>query len=939
MPDSHRILLVSADAEFYAPFREALSKGESPEGAGPPGLETAPSMVKATRVLTAAEETGEPYLAAFVDARLLAKSRVPFSDLSKSSPRTQLVLCQSGGAEAGGGAALIRLSPQLLACHGEPDGECGSRILAELGGLPAPTVAPAGAGAAPSTQMGLTTVIEALPHPFYIVDTDTHEILVANAAAMKGQPLLPGLTCHKLTHLQNEPCNSADDPCPMETVRLTKEPTVVEHTHYLPDGSTGIFEVHGYPILDDSGNLTQMIEYSLNITERRQMEIELRENEEKFRCLMEKAPDGVLVLAEGGVIHSVNEQLENLFGFDREEMIGQPVELLIPERYHAMHIQKMREVFRTPFTRPTGFPLDLASRRKDGSEFFSNISVSPVETKDGLLYIAFVQDVTDRNQREQALREAKKQAEAANQAKSEFLATMSHEIRTPMNGIIGMNTLLLESALTDQQREFAEIVRTSADSLLGLINDILDFSKIEADKLVLEDVDFNLRETVEHIADAVAQTAFSKGVEFLVDIDEEAPACLRGDPARLRQVILNLTTNAVKFTDEGEIVVKVEPVEVGEASALMRFSVSDTGIGIPADKQDTIFERFSQADGSTTRKYGGTGLGLTISKRLAEMMGGELGIESGEGEGSTFWFTARFDPAREQVLPRSHAAFDTSALTGRRVLVVDDNTTNCLLLVRLLEGICGEVRTALDGREGLRLLNQARKDQAPYDVVLLDMMMPGMDGLEVAEVIHDHDLAEDSIVMFLSSADRTRPVEELEKLGIRRSLLKPLKINQLLRVLCAELDPAAVEAAAAAQEKRRHELQFPPLRVLVVEDNLVNQKLATKLLENAGLVPVVVNNGREGVEASGAERYDLILMDLQMPVMGGLEAARQIRAREGITGGHVPIIALTANAMTGDRERCLEAGMDGYVSKPIRQEELLEAIAAITEQAGTESGA
>ncbi len=676
-----------------------------------------------------------------------------------------------------------------------------------------------------------------------------------------------------------------------------------------------------------------MIEYSVDITARRQAELELADSEKRFRCLMEKGPSGIVVIGPGGIIQSVNEQLERLFGYDREELIGQEIETLIPERFREGHKLKIKKAFEVPFSRPVGLPLDLPARRKDGSEFPSNIAVSSVNRQGQLFYVGFVQDVSDRVERERQLREA---MEAANQAKGEFLANMSHEIRTPMNGIIGMNTLLLETVLDGHQREFAEIVQTSADSLLGLINDILDFSKIEADKLVLDEVDFHLRDTVEHIGDAVAQTAFRKGLEFLIDVDESAPACLRGDPTRLRQVILNLITNAVKFTEEGEILVRVEAEEDAEPGTLVRFTVRDTGIGIPPEKQRAVFERFAQADGSTTRKYGGTGLGLAISKRLTEMMGGEMGLESELGRGSTFWFTARFDRAHEAVLPRGHAELDVSLLADKRILVVDDNATNCLILVRLLEPLCRQVDTAEDGRAGLRMLNQARNQGEGYDVILLDMMMPGMDGMEMAEVIHEHGLADDAMLMFLSSADRTRSVDELEALGVRRSLLKPLKLHQLLQVLCQELDPQAVEAA---QAERRSKPSLPPLKVLVAEDNLVNQKLATRILENAGLVPVVVADGRQAVEASAAERYDLILMDLQMPVLGGLDAAREIRERERSSGEHVPIIALTANAMSGDREKCLEAGMDSYVSKPIRQDELLQRILEQTQPSGSESGA
>ena len=623
-----------------------------------------------------------------------------------------------------------------------------------------------------------------------------------------------------------------------------------------------------------------------------------------------------------------------LFGYEREELVGAEIELLVPSDRREIHKKHIAEAFRKPFERPPDFPADLHGQRKDGSLFPAQITVSSVEMKGERLYMAAVRDITEQQEREAALEAARSESDAANIAKSEFLANMSHEIRTPMNGILGMNALLLETDLTPNQRDCAEVVASSAESLLALINDILDFSKVEANQLVLEEVDFNLRDTLGEIVDAVSQTAFNKGLELILNLDDSLPEEINGDPSRLRQVVLNLITNAVKFLEEGEVVLEAGMQRDEEGMELVRLAVRDTGVEIPPDRQDAIFERFSQADGSTTRKYGGTGLGLSISRQLAELMGGEMGLESYGGEGSTFWFTVAYRPPREPGETQDLLHTELDVLKGKRVLVVDDNETNRLLLIKILNRHGCRVDTVIDGPNGLDLMRMGNDAGCPYEIVLLDMMMPKMTGLEVAERIHREGILNDALMMILSSADTVQSIEELKRLGVRRSFLKPLKLARLMQVLAYELNPKAEEKV---EPEEKEELELPDWNILVAEDNLVNQKLAERILQKAGLRCTVVENGQLALDVAFNGEYDMILMDLQMPEMGGIEATQKIRLREQKEGGHLPILALTANAMEGDRETCLEAGMDSYVSKPIKPQDLLHAIAELAEKTSSKA--
>jgi PAS domain S-box-containing protein len=727
---------------------------------------------------------------------------------------------------------------------------------------------------------------------------------------------------------------------PEEAVQIKNKGVRIMHTKKIP-------------ILDEVGRPQYLLSISQDITERKRIENSLRDTEERFRVFLDHAPNAMFMKTNDGHYLFTNQCFERLCRSDREHIIGKTDVDLFPREVADQFGANDRQIIET------GTAIEFEETVSDGTDLHTSIVVKfPVRDRSGQICAigGIVTDITERKRMElklqqfagemeiqnRELAEANKQALAATKAKSEFLATMSHEIRTPMNGVIGMTGLLLDTPLTPQQREYAETARLSGEHLLDIINEILDFSKIEAGKLDLEDINFDLHAMVEDAVGLLGERAYAKGLELTNLVQSGVPTALRGDPGRLRQILLNLIGNAIKFTERGDVVVTVslddEPDRVTaiRSTALrktLRFEVSDTGVGITSEQQAKLFQPFTQADGSMTRKYGGTGLGLAICKQLVEMMGGRIGVKSKAGEGSVFWFSLRFPLQPEGAQP---VVTIPAALRDRHILIVDDNATNRRVLEQSLHGQGVRYESAEDGDRALECLRQAAVRQTPFDLAILDMQMPGMDGLELARRIKSDPAIRATRLVLLTSVGQRGDANAAESAGIAAYLTKPIRQSLLYECLSLVLGSVPSTVAPTPQTAApiitRHSLSEAQTRskplVLVVEDNPVNQKVAANMIEKLGYRVNVAANGREAVESLARIPYALVFMDCQMPEMDGFEATTVIRKQEESLRQadgrppHLPIIAMTANAMQEDRDRCQAVGMDDFLSKPVTSKSL-----------------
>ncbi len=715
-----------------------------------------------------------------------------------------------------------------------------------------------------------------------------------------------------------------------EGIKTPELTVTMEYRTRHKDGSWVHMETVGKNLLDDPA-VAGVVTNGRDVTERYRAEQALRFTQ----FSVDHASDPVFWMGRDARFTYVNDAACRSLGYTREELLAMTVHDIDPDfpaEVWSAHWRDLRE--------RGSFIVESRHRAKDGRVFPVELAINYMQFEGKEYNCAFARDITERKLAETELLQAHKemgktnrrleeaiksanllalQAEVANVAKSEFLANMSHEIRTPMNGVIGMTGLLMETELTPEQQEYARTIHASADALLSLINDILDFSKIEAGQLELEVLDFDLRTTVEDVADMLAMRANDKGLEFSFLIHPDVPALVRGDPGRVRQILINLTGNAIKFTEQGEVHIRVAVDEEAEHQARVRFSVTDTGIGVPLNRHDRLFKSFSQIDASITRRYGGSGLGLAISKQLVDMMGGEIGFESQEGKGSTFWFAVDLEKQPKGQKPEKVLPED---IREARILVVDDHATNRLVFREMLRSWGCRFDEATDGAQGLERLDQARKGGDPFRIALIDMQMPGMDGKTLGQKIKEDPGLRDTRLVMLTSVGSRGDSAELQRIGFTAYLTKPIKVSQLYDCLVTVLGVTQEETGKQSQQIiTRHTLREAKkrrLRILVAEDNVVNQKVALRILQKLGYRADAVADGQEAVTALRTIPYDLVLMDVQMPDMNGFEATRLIRDAESRVLRHdIPIIAMTAHALKGDREKCLEAGMNDYLSKPV----------------------
>jgi PAS domain S-box-containing protein len=711
----------------------------------------------------------------------------------------------------------------------------------------------------------------------------------------------------------------------------------------------------------DGNLLTRAIRYAI---QRKKSEKALRESDEKLRAIVEHSNNLYYSHTSDHLLTYVSPQTRHFLDCEPEEALIRWTDFLTDNPINAKGFEHAQRAIDTGERQPP-YAMEVIGRQ--GRNIWVEVNESPVvENGKTIAVVGAFTDITERQRTQDELLQAKADLEAANRdlveankrleeaasrslalaneaeiatkAKSQFLANMSHEIRTPMNGVLGMLELLRGTELNDEQRECAEMAHASAEFLLDIINDILDFSKIEAGKLSLEQIDFDLRIMLEQVCDILADKVYRRGLEFSCLVYPEVPSLVQGDPGRLRQILVNLVSNAIKFTNKGEVSIRVSMDQETDGLATVRFAVTDTGIGVSPEQLDLIFQPFSQADASMTRKYGGTGLGLVIAKQLAEMMGGQIGVESQEGGGSAFWFTAVLE---KKVQEKADQTACHPQIQGKRIFVVDDSCNACEALCVLLESWECHVSSTSDPQEALPLLREGVQTQKPFDLAIIDKIMPHMDGEALGQAIKTDPMLKNTKLVMLTGWGQRGDAVRAEQIGFAAYLTKPTKGSQLFRCLVTVFDkkgstsdgrkPKLVTRHTLAEVKRK-------VRILLAEDNAVNQKLALRYLEKSGYRADAVDSGKEAVEALEMIPYDIVLMDVQMPEMDGYEATHIIRDPQSHVLKHdVPVIAITANAMKGDRERCLDAGMNDYISKPIKRRKLIKVIEAFLTETEADS--
>ncbi len=696
-----------------------------------------------------------------------------------------------------------------------------------------------------------------------------------------------------------------------------------EYRIVFDDGTVRWMNEKGNITRDERGEATRIIGAMIDVTDLKSAEAALQAAEQRLARAVRGTQDGLWEFDAADRTFWFAPRFEQMLGYDAGELRTDLDAML--DLAHPEDRERVRQDIWTHLGSRSPYDAEFRLRHKAGHhEWVRSRAQGEFDARGQAAKLAgSIQLITDRKQAEQATLEAVRVAEAANRAKSDFVANMSHEIRTPMNGVLGMTELLLDTQLDAQQRDYAETIRDSGSALLTVINDILDFSKVEAGKLELESLDLDLRDTIEDVARILSIQAHAKGLELTSEIDPKLPRLVKGDAGRIRQILLNLAGNAIKFTEKGEVALETRVLETGANGTRLRCEVRDTGIGIPADRLQTLFSPFTQVDSSTTRKFGGTGLGLSIVRRLAELMGGETGVESTEGVGSLFWFTARFAPVGDALQP---VYLPPDSIKGQRVLAVDDNATNRKVLMGQLL-LCGvDPASASSADEALALMRQATAVGRPFDAALLDHLMPHCDGAELGRIIVRDESIKNTRLILLTSSGQRGDGQMFADIGFAGYLLKPVTQRDLTECLMLVLANSPQSWHMQSQPMiTRHALRVHRARagsrILLAEDNAVNQKVALRLLEKLDYRVDVVPDGRAAVAAWQAGPYDLILMDCQMPLMDGYEATREIRRLED-GKRRVPIVALTAHAMKGDEEKCRAAGMDDYLTKPIDRDKL-----------------